>query len=125
MFGSTPWRRLLFKASLTEKLIAWVGKYLRTFAQLPLQSEDTPYYLTHLEKQSPMPLYGFYLNLGLFSWVCKRSLTLSMGAARVLAMAPDVPPRMKSLRSLVDEFFYAVDPCAIQNNDKIDIKINT
>lgn len=39
-------------------------------------------------------------------------------------MAPDVPPIIKSLITFEDEFFYAVDPCAIQNNVKIDIKIN-
>ena len=45
-------------------------------------------------------MYGLSLNLGLFYWVWRRSLTLSMGAARVLAMAPEVPPRTKSFKIL-------------------------
>jgi len=33
---------LLLKASLTEKLIAYVGKYLMTFAMFPLQNAAIP-----------------------------------------------------------------------------------
>jgi len=40
--GSTPAKNLLYKASLTEKLIAVVGKYLKIFAQLPLQKALGP-----------------------------------------------------------------------------------
>ena len=53
--GSIPFKNTLLRASLVAKLIAWVGKYLRTFAQLPLQSETTPSSLTHLWKQLMMP----------------------------------------------------------------------
>lgn len=105
MLGSTPCNKLLLMASLTLKLMAWVGKYLRTFAQFPLQRDKAPSSLIHLEKQSPMPLYGFSLSLGLFYCVCNNNLTLSMGAAKVLAIAPEVPPRIKSLTILEVEFW--------------------
>ena len=52
-----------------------------------------------------VPLYGLSANLGLFSWVWRSSLTLSMGAASVLAIAPDVPPRIKSLITLLLPLF--------------------
>jgi len=51
-----------------------------------------------LEKQSPIPLY---LSSALMeeeaSWTCKRSLTLSIGATRVLDTAAEIPPMKKSV----------------------------
>ena len=52
-----------------------------------------------------VPVYGLSASLGLFSWVWSSNLTLSMGAARVLAMAPEVPPSIKSLMTLLDPLF--------------------
>jgi hypothetical protein len=115
---------------LVAKLIAWVGKYLRTFAQLPLHKETTPYSLTHLWKQLiipkylfTLPVYGLSLSFGLFYWVWSKSLTLSIGAARVFAMAPEVPPRIKSLITLEALLLWSPDdvddpPCIFINKLK-------
>ena len=56
VLGSTPFKKVLFKASFVLKFIACVGKYLITLAQFPLQSDTHPYYLTHLEKQFKIPI---------------------------------------------------------------------
>ena len=69
VFGFTPWTKFLAKASLTEKLIACVGKYLITLAKLPLQNASKPSSLPTLTKQFTIPivivlnLYIIYLKL--------------------------------------------------------------
>jgi len=61
--GLIPFTNVLYNRSLTLKLIAVVGKYLITFAQLPLQNARTPSSLYTLVKQSTfikiitIPLY--------------------------------------------------------------------
>lgn len=72
-----------------------------------------------------IPVYGLSLNLGLFYWVWRRSLTLSMGAARVLAIAPDVPPSTKSIKILeVPLFWEPEDGADWTVIYKIDFKID-
>lgn len=65
--GLTPSTNYLCKASLTEKLIAVVGKYLMTLAKLPLQKAKIPSSLNTLVKQSAIPLYYLPSNL---VWAC-------------------------------------------------------
>lgn len=55
VLGLTPAVNYLLSASLTEKLIAYVGKYLNTFAQFPLQKAKTPSSLATRAKQLTMP----------------------------------------------------------------------
>jgi len=61
-------RNALYNASLTEKLMAVVGKYLMTFARFPLQKAFNPSSLYTLEKQSTIPLY--YLSETILWFVC-------------------------------------------------------
>ena len=56
VLGSMPASSFRFRASLTLKLMAWVGKYLNMLAQLPLHRDRTPSSYTHLLKQSIMPV---------------------------------------------------------------------
>lgn len=55
-FESIPEINFLVNISLTEKFIAYVGKYLITFAQFPLHNDKTPSSLTQRVKQSIIPL---------------------------------------------------------------------
>jgi len=57
VLGLTPAVNYLLSASLTEKLIAYVGKYLNTFAQFPLQKAKTPSSLATRAKQLTMLVY--------------------------------------------------------------------
>lgn len=85
--------------------MAYVGKYLNTLAQFPLQNAKMPSSFATLEKQSTIPTidlkilpsYGLETNFGLLCWVWSKSLTLSIGAAIVFANAPEIPPAKKSL----------------------------
>jgi hypothetical protein len=122
VFGFTPWTKFLAKASLTEKLIACVGKYLITLAKLPLQNASKPSSLPTLTKQFTIPIVSFEFIYNLFkikknnkklvycfplsfvfaAWVYINNLTLSIGAATVLAIAPDIPPIIKSISTLLN-----------------------
>lgn len=62
VFGLTPYTKFLAKASLTEKLIACVGKYLITLAKLPLQNASKPSSLATLTKQFTILVYCFPLS---------------------------------------------------------------
>lgn len=96
---------MTFRASLIEKLIAWVEKYLKTLVKLPLHKDKNPSYFVYLTKPSTkpkisyvVPLYGLSSNFGLYCWFTSNRLTFSIGAVMVFAMAPDAPPKTKLLR---------------------------
>lgn len=59
-------QRYFLKESLKAKFNAWVGKYLRTLAKLPLHKEVAPSSLTHLMKQSVIPLYFLAAPVSIF-----------------------------------------------------------
>ena len=86
----------LYNASLIEKLIAVVGKYLITLARFPLQKAFNPSSFRTLEKQSAIPLYYLPSRPLCVCYTYKSNLTLSMGAQEVLAIAPATPPIIKS-----------------------------
>jgi len=108
---------------LKAKFRAWVGKYLMTFARLPLQREPKPCSLMTLEKQSPIPLYlSSTLMVDEASYTWRRSLTLSMGATRVLETAAETPPIMKSAMKLF--FLGGEDICIYCLGSLIDLYFN-
>ena len=86
------------KKSLNEKFNAYVGKYLKTLTPFPLHKDKTPSSLTHPKKQSVIPEYGFD-NFVFMLAVCISSLTLSIGAHEVFAIAPATPPDRKSIKN--------------------------
>lgn len=97
-FVCFPTTNRLLKYYLNEKPNAWVGKYLTTLTQLPLQRANTPSSLRHLIKQSNEPLYG-RVTLEFSRCVCIRSLTLSIGATTVFDIIPAIPPEKKSFQN--------------------------
>jgi hypothetical protein len=86
------------KKSLNEKFNAYVGKYRKTFTPFPLHRDNTPSSPTHLKKQSTIPAYGLD-NFVFIDAVYIRSLTLSIGAHDVFAIAPAKPPEKKSIKN--------------------------
>merc|ERR1719326_731369 len=83
--------------SLKAKFKAWVGKYLKTLAKLPLQNGVIPSEAKTLLVQSITPVYGLS-NLPcliISSWFWTRSLTLSIGAATVLETPAATPESIK------------------------------
>ena len=75
------------------------------FTTLPRQKAPMPCSDATREKQFTMPVYrGISPEMirGLASWVWMMSLTRSIGAVHVLAMAPEMPPARKSLRKSSD-----------------------
>ena len=91
---------------MKAKLRAYVGKYLKILTILPLQSAKKPSSLLTLVKQSIIPVYFTRVFDNIFlctSYVCSNSLTLSIGAVKVLASVAENPPAIKSVRK--SDFF--------------------
>lgn len=98
VFGLIFFIKIFWQLSLTPKLMAVVGKYLIQLARLPFQQAKTPSSFQILQKQFRIPVYYFPSIDFMVFWTQRRSLTLSIGAASVLAIAPVVPPITKSFK---------------------------